>query len=122
MENMDSTWTYVCVSVPLVKPDKDFIDNINSPNVKVIRFKDQAKFKKYIYADFVYEIQQKCNANFFDEYENEVIYPNMLPVAIEIVSKAIKQKKNAEFKDYLEQTKEMMELALSLNTFVQFDF
>ena len=122
METRDPSWTYVCVSVPLTKPEKDFIDDVDSPNVKTIRFTNQDKFKKYIYADFVYEIQQKCNADFFDEYESEVLYPDMLPAAIEIVSKAVEQKKNSYFKDYLVQTKEMMELALSLGTFVQFNF
>lgn len=112
------------ISVPLVKPKKDFIDfqELKENEIKVLRFEDYEKFMKYVSADFVYEIVEKCNADFLGYCENEVLYPDTLPTAIEIVSKAIKQKKNAVFKDYLEQTKEMMELALSLGTFVQFDF
>ena len=47
--------------------------------------------------------------------------PGVLPIAIEIVSKAIKLKKYAAIKEYLEKTKEFMELAISLDTFIQFD-
>ena len=64
----------------------------------------------------------KCNADWLDDYEEQTLYPDTLPIAIEIVSKAIKQKKNIDFKDYLEQTKELMEIALTNDTFMEFRF
>ena len=96
--------------------------DLDDPNIKVYEFKDPSKFSKYIMADFIYEIAEKCNADFLDDYEEQTLYPDTLPTAIEIVSKAIKKKKNADFKDYLEQTKELMELALANKTFMEFLF
>ena len=112
------------ISVPLIKPVKDFIflPNMKEDEVKVFQFTDYKKFMKYVESDFIYEIVEKCHADFLGYCEDEVLYPDTLPIAIEIVSKAIKLKKNADIKDYLEKTKEFMELALSLNTFIQFDF
>ena len=95
---------------------------LDDPKVKVYEFTDPNKFGKYIMADFIYEIAEKCNADWLDDYEEQTLYPDTLPTAIEIVSKAIKQKKNADFKDYLEQTKELMEIALVNGTFMEFLF
>lgn len=112
------------IVVPLCKMDEDeFIkEPTSSPRLKVIEFTDPKKYGKYIMADSIFEIVEKCDAEWLDDFESQILYPDKLPTAIEIVSKAIKLKKNASFVDYLEQTKEMMELALSLGTLIEFAF
>lgn len=112
------------IVVPLIKMDEDTYakEKFSSSRLKVVEFTDPKKFSKYIMADFIFEIVEKCDAEWLDDFESQIIYPDKLPIAIEIVSKAIKQKKNVSFVDYLEVTKEMMELAMSLNTFINFIF
>lgn len=94
----------------------------DNANIKFFEFDDPKKFNAYINADFIYEIIEKCNADWLDDFEEQILYPNDLPTAIEIVSKAITQKKNVTFVDYLNQTKELMELALAKKTFFAFRF
>ena len=106
----------------LTKDVNEMNYDLDDPNVKVYEFTDPNKFGKYIMNDFIYEIAEKCNADWLDDYEEQTLYPDTLPTAIEIVSKAIKQKKNADIKDYLEQTKELMEIALTNGTFMEFRF
>lgn len=95
---------------------------LDSSNLKVVEFTDPKKFGEYIMGDFIYEIAEKCNAEWLDDFETQILYPDKLPTAIEIINKAIKQKKNASFIEYLQITKEMMELALSLGTLFEFSF
>ena len=101
--------------------DSEFYE-LDDPNIKIYEFTDPDKFDKYIMSDFIHEIAEKCNADWLDDGEEQTLFPDTLPIAIEIVSKAIKKKKNADFKDYLEQTKELMELALANKTFMEFLF
>lgn len=118
-----TNFTYCKCIVAALSKEVDY-DNyeIDDPNLKVYEFRDPAKFSKYIMADFINEIADKCNADWLDDYEEQVLFPDTLPTAIEIVSKAIKQKENAEILDYLEQTKELMEIALANDTFMEFRF
>ena len=122
-EEMDYQEHNASICVPLKKTGKDFVflPDAKNDEVVVFRFSDYKLFEKYVYADFIYEIAEKCNADFLGRYESDTLMPDVLPKAIEIVSKAIKQKKNAEIKEYLTKTKELMELAISLDTFIQFD-
>lgn len=124
MEEYSFFGSHKYIIVPLIKMNEDTYvkEKLSSPRLKVIEFTDPLKFGKYIMADFIYEISEKCDAEWLDDYESQIIYPNKLPTAIKIISKAIKQKKNTLFVDYLKETKEMMELALSLNTFINFAF
>ena len=104
---------------------KAFKNDLPEPfdeGTKTYEFTDNKKFWDYLTSDCISEIAEKCDALFIDTYEEQWLYPDILPIAIEIVSKAINQKKNAAFKDYLEQTKELMELALTQNTFFVFMF
>ncbi len=111
------------ICVPLKKTDKDFVflPEAKEDEVMVFCFSDYKLFQKYVYGDFMYEIAEKCHADFLGRYESDTLMPGVLPIAIEIVSKAIKLKKYAAIKEYLEKTKEFMELAISLDTFIQFD-
>ena len=112
------------IAVPLKKTDKDFIflPKAKEDEVKIFVFTDHNKFMKYVSSDFIFEIAEKCNADFLGYCEQEVLFPDTLPTAVEIVSRAIDSKKNSDIKDYLEKTKEFMELAMSLDTFIQFNF
>ena len=104
---------------------KSFKEDLPEPfeeGTKTYEFTDNKKFWDYLTSDCIIEIGEKCDALFIDAYEEQWLYPDKLPTAIEIVSKAIKQKKNASFVDYLEQTKELMELALVHRTFFMFSF
>ena len=101
--------------------DSEFYE-LDNPEIKIYEFKDPDKFDKYITADFIHELIEKCNADWLGDYEEQTLFPDTLPTAIEIITKAIKQKKNAYFKDYLEQTKELMEIALANDTFMEFIF
>lgn len=109
---------YKCIVAALSK-EVDY-DNygLDDPNIKVYEFNDSAKFSKYIMSDFINEIAEKCNADWLDDYEEQPLFPDTLPIAIEIISKAIKQRKNTDIIDYLEQTKELMEIALANDTFM----
>lgn len=113
---------YKCIVAALSK-EVDY-DNyeFDNPNIKIYEFNDPAKFSKYIMSDFINEIAEKCNADWLDDYEEQPLFPDTLPIAIEIISKAIKQKKNADILDYLKKTKELMELALANGTFMEFCF
>lgn len=124
MTNYNFFGSHKYLIVPLIEMDVESFakENLSSNKLKVFEFTDPQKFGDYIMADFIYELAEKCNAEWLDDYESQILYPNTLSTAIAIVSKAIKQKKNASFVDYLEKTKEMMELALSLNTFIDFSF
>lgn len=51
-------------------------------------------------SDFINEIAEKCNTDWLDDYEEQPLFPDTLPIAIEIISKAIKQRKNADIIDY----------------------
>lgn len=113
---------YKCIVAALSKEvDYDNYD-FDDPNIKVYVFDDPVKFSKYIMSDFINEIAKKCNADWLDDYEEQPLFPDTLPIAIDIVSKAIKQMKNADVVDYLEQTKELMEIALANDTFMEFCF
>lgn len=124
MENYNFFGSHKYIIVPLIKMDEETYGNedVTSSNLKVYEFTDPQKFGKYIMADFINEIAEKCNAEWLDDFESQILYLDKLPLAIEIIQKAIKQKKNASFIDYLKITKEMMELALSLGTFIEFSF
>lgn len=121
MENKRLFGRKIIVAALSKSVDSEFYE-LDNPNVKVYKFDDPTKFEKYITADFIHELVIKCNADWLDDYEEQTLYPDTLPTAIEIVSKAIKQKKNADIKDYLEQTKELMEIALTNGTFMEFLF
>ena len=108
--------------IAALKPIKDEIVEPNSPDVKSFEFDDEKKFWKYLTSDCIHKISKECDAWFIDTYEDQYLYPDKLPIAIEIISKAVKQKKNADFADYLLKTKELMELALDCNTFFIFSF
>lgn len=108
--------------VAALKPFKEDLPEPFDEGTKTYEFADNKKFWDYLTSDCISEIAEKCDALFIDTYEEQWLYPDKLPIAIEIVSKAIKQKKNASFVDYLEQTKELMELALTHNTFFVFMF
>ena len=101
--------------------DSEFYE-LDNPEIKAYEFTDRKKFDKYITANFIHEIIKKCNADWLGDFEEQTLFPDTLPTAIDIVSKAIKQKKNADIKDYLEQTKELMEIALTNGTFMEFLF
>lgn len=124
MEKYNFFGSHKYLIVPLIKMDEDSYakEELSSSRLKVVEFNDSEKFGKYIMADFIFEISKNCDAEWLDDFESQIIYPDKLPTAIEIVSKAIKQKKNFSFVDYLKVTKEMMELALSLDTFINFAF
>ncbi len=113
---------YKCIVAALSK-DVDY-DNydLDDLNIKIYVFDDPNKFSKYIMSNFINEIAEKCDADWLDDYEEQVLFPDTLPVAIDIVSKAIKQKKYDDILDYLEQTKELMEIALNNGTFFEFCF
>ena len=108
--------------IAALKPVKDELFEPSSPDVKSYELDDEDKFWKFLTSDCIQEIVKNCDALFIDTYEDQWLYPDKLPVAIEIVSKAIRQKKNALFIDYLEKTKELMEVALTHNTFFVFSF
>lgn len=110
--------------VPLKKTEKDFVfmPEAKESEVMIFWFSDYNLFLKYINSDFIDELADKCNADFLGQYESETLQPHILPTAIKIVSKAINQKKNANIKEYLVKTKEFMEQAISLDTFIQFNF
>ena len=113
---------YKCIVAALSKEvDYDNYD-LNDPNIKFYEFNDPAKFDKYISSNFIKEINEKCGADWLGDYEEQPLFPDTLPTAIEILSRAIKQKKNADILDYLEQTKELMEIALANDTFMEFCF
>lgn len=122
-EELDYQEHNATICVPLKKTDKDFVflPKVKDEEVAIFRFSNYKLFEKYVYGDFMYEIAEKCNADFLGRYESDTLMPDVLPTAIEIVSKAIKLKKYADIKEYLKKTKEFMELALSLGTFIQFD-
>lgn len=124
MEDYKFLGSHKYLVVSLVKMDEDtFVkQKLDSSNLKVVEFTDPKKFGEYIMADFIYEIAEKCDAEWLDDFETQILYPDKLPTAIEIINKAIKQKKNASFIEYLQITKEMMELALSLGTLFEFSF
>jgi hypothetical protein len=122
-EELDYQRHCASICVPLKKTDKDFVflPDAKEDEVIVFQFSNYKLFEKFVYADFMYEIAEKCHVDFLGRYESDTLMPDVLPTAIEIVSQAIKQKKNAAIKEYLEKTKEFMELAISLDTFIQFD-
>lgn len=122
-EELDYQGHCASICVPLKKTDKDFVflPDAKEDEVVVFQFSNYKLFEKYVYADFIYEIAEKCHVDFLGRYESDILMPDVLPTAIEIVSKAIEQRKNAAIKVYLEKTKEFMELAISLDTFIQFD-
>jgi len=108
--------------IAALAPIKDDLPEPFDSSTKTYEFTDDKKFWDYLTSDCIAEIGDKCEALFIDTYEEQWIYPDKLPIAIDILSKAIKQKKNAYIKDYLEQTKELMEIALTHNTFFLFLF
>ena len=121
MENKRVFGRKIIVAALSKSVDSEFYE-LNNPDLKIYKFDNQIKFDKYITSDFIHELVVKCNADWLDDHEEQTLYPDTLPTAIEIVSKAIKNKKNADFKDYLEQTKELMEIALANGTFMEFRF
>ena len=122
MDNYQFFGSHKYIVAALTKNVDEMNYKLDNPEIKFYEFTDPIKFSKYIMADFIYEIAEKCNADWLDDYEEQTLYPDTLPAAIEIVSGAIKQKKNADFKDYLEKTKELMEIALANDTFMEFLF
>ena len=122
MDNYQFFGSHKYIVAALSKNVNEMDYDLGDTNIKYYEFKDPEKFNKYISADFIYEIAEKCHAEWLDDYEEQTLYPDTLPVAIKIVSKAIRLKKNADFKDYLEQTKELMEIALTNETFMEFLF
>lgn len=113
---------YKCIVASLSK-EVDYNNyEFDNPYIKVYEFNDEVKFKKYISSNFIKKIVEKCSADWLDDYEEQPLFPDVLPVAIQIVTEAIKQKKNSDFVDYLEQTKELMEIALINDTFMEFCF
>lgn len=122
---MENNQFYGCHKFIVAALNKTVNENtikLDDPNIRYYEFSDSEKFQKYIMADFIYEISKKCNADWLDDYEEQILFPETLPLAIQIVDRAIKQRKNTEFKDYLEQTKELMEIALQNETFMGFLF
>ncbi len=113
---------YKCIIAALSK-DVDY-DNydLDDPNIKIYELNDPIKFKKYTNAKFIDEIVTQCDADWLDDYEEQTLFPNVLPKAIDIVSKAIAQKENADIIDYLLKTRELMEIALKNDTFMEFCF
>lgn len=85
------------------------------------KLSDPKKFDLYCYSDFMDEINKACGI-ICDMFETEEVYPEKLPLAIEIVSKYLKNKKYADIYDYLEKTKEFMEKAIELDTVFVFNF
>lgn len=122
MDNYQFFGSHKYIVAALSKSVNEMDYDLGDTNIKYYEFRDPEKFNKYISADFIYEIAEKCHAEWLDDYEEQTLYPDTLPVAIEIVSKAIQLKKNADIKDYLEQTKELMEIALTNETFMEFLF
>lgn len=108
--------------VAALKPFDNDLPEPFDEGTKTYEFSDDKKFWKYLLSDCISEIGDKCDALFIDVYEEQWLYPDKLPIAIEIVSKAITQKKNASFIEYLKQTKELMQLALENNTYFIFMF
>lgn len=109
------------IMVPLISKEQDWATDDES-GFKIVEFTDDDKFLKYLYSDAMHLICKECNAWFIDLYEEQTIYADKLPGAISILDKEIKKKKNAYIADYLIKTKEMMELALKLNTYIEFVF
>ena len=62
-------------------------------------------------------INQTCDI-IIDEYEEEVLELSKIPIALEAVEKLIKDNESEE----LLRLREMLELAVSYNTIVGFDF
>ena len=97
---------------------KAFKDDLPEPfdeGTKTYEFTDDKKFWDYLTSDCISEIAEKCDALFIDTYEEQWLYPDKLPIAIEIVSKAIKQKKN--FKEFLDHNN-LMHNKNNLNIFL----
>ena len=122
MEEQKKYSGYKCIVAALSKLVNYEDYDIDDPNIVVFEFNDPIKFEKYITSDFIKEIIEKCHADWLDNYEEQPLFPDTLPVAIEIVTKAIKRKKNSDIVDYLKQTKELMEIALANDTFMEFCF
>ena len=62
-------------------------------------------------------INEKCDI-IIDEYEEEVLELDKIPIALEIVTQLINDNKNEE----LVRLKEMLNLAITCKTIVEFDF
>lgn len=95
---------------------------LSSSKVVYYEFKDEKKYWKYLTSDCISRISEECDAWFIDDYEEQDIHADKLPIAINILDEEIKKKKNAYFVDYLIKTKELMELALKANAYFEFMF
>ena len=62
-------------------------------------------------------IKEKCDI-IIDEYEEEVLELDKIPIALEVVTQLINDNKNEE----LVRLKEMLKLAITCKTIVGFDF
>ena len=66
----------------------------------------------------VFEIINQACDTIIDEYEEEVLELSKIPTALEVIEKLIRDNKSEE----LLRLREMLELAVSYNTIVGFDF
>ena len=110
------------LAVPLSKISFDDYIGLETKNTTFYIFEDPDLFSDYIYSDFVDRLIDECGAEWLSDWEECTLTPDVLPRAIKIMEESIQDSDNARIVDYLIVTKEMMELALSLDTFFVFSF